>query len=335
MAHEIEKSDRLFTVRQPSWHGLEELLPDYPTRDEAEKLVHNWDVIREPLYRKSIGISAKYPDDVYETYELVPEFELNVRSDNGDDLAVVPTDRVDVQPREVWDMAELIQGEDKSVLFETAGSLRGGRDIWILVRLNEPVVVQGDPNGESLPYLALQNSYAPGTAFRAQASNVRIVCANTSRASDVLADAQGVNFSFAHTTNLADRLAGIRDALAGWRTSIQSWHLAKEHMATVRVNTEQMNWFIEQFIPMPNEKLISDRVRSNIETSRIELITELYGGMNQGITGTALGLFEAASSWNEHIRAAANQQSRFRRAMLEPTTILEEARDLALVASRV
>src|SRR5690606_7845170 len=109
MAHEIESSDKLFTVRQPSWHGLEELLPDYPTRDEAEKLVHNWDVIREPLYRRSFTYNK---DEPQEFYELVPEFELNVRSDNGTDLAVVPTDRVDVQPREVWDMAEIIQGED-------------------------------------------------------------------------------------------------------------------------------------------------------------------------------------------------------------------------------
>lgn len=332
MAHEIEKSDRLFTVRQPSWHGLEDLLSDYPTRDEAEKLVHNWDVIREPLYRHYSRISEH--GDLEEGFELVPEFELNVRSDNGADLAVVPTDRVDVQPREVWDMAELIQGEDKNVLFETAGSLRGGQDIWILIRLNEPVTITGDPHGESLPFLALQNSYAPGTAFRAQATNVRIVCANTSRASDVLADAQGVNYRFAHTTNLADRLAGIRDALAGWRSSIQQWKLAKEQMIEVKVTTPQMNWFVEQFIPMPNEKIISERVRENVETSRIELITELYGGMNRGITGTALGLFEAASSWNEHVRAAANQQSRFKRAMLEPTTILEEARDLALAAAR-
>ena len=86
---------------------------------------------------------------------------------------------------------------------------------------------------------------------------------------------------------------------------------------------------------MPNERIISDRVRENVEIARLELLTELYGGMNSGITGTALGLFEAASSWNEHVRAAASQQSRFKRALLEPTSILADAAELALKAAVV
>ena len=86
---------------------------------------------------------------------------------------------------------------------------------------------------------------------------------------------------------------------------------------------------------MPNERIISDRVRENVEIARLELLTELYGGMNSGITGTALGLFEAASSWNEHVRAAASQQSRFKRALLEPTSILADAARLAHEAAVV
>lgn len=329
MAHEIEKSDKVFTVREPSWHGLEDLLHEYPTRAEAEKLVHNWDVIREPLYRKQLT------PDLKEQYELVPEFQLNVRSDTGYDLAVVPTDRVDVQPKEVWDMAELIQGEDKNVMFETAGSLRNGRDIWILIRLNEPVTINGDPNGESLPYLALQNSYAPGAAFRAQATNVRIVCANTSRASDLMAEAQGVNFSFAHTLNMRDRLDEIQEALAGWRHSIRQWKLAKESLATIHVNTDQINWFIDQFIEAPHEKLTSDRVKENIEIARQELLLEIINPMNAKIYDTALGLFEGASSWSEHVRRAQSPLTRFKRAVLEPSDILEQAHSLALEAAKV
>lgn len=333
MSHEITESDKLFTVRKPSWHGLENLLSEYPTREEAEKLVHDFDVIREPLYRQIPFINdAGEPDALYQRIE---EFQLNVRSDNATPLASVPSDRVDVQPREVWDLAELIQGEDKNVMFETAGSLRGGRDIWILIRLNEPVEIKGDPNGASMPYLALQNGYAPGVSFRAQASNIRIVCANTSRASDLLAEAQGVNFTFAHTKHLKERMEELRGTLAQWREGIRDWAEIKEHMLQVPVTTEQMNWFVEQFIPMPDVTQISERVRDNVETARIELITELFGGMNAGITGTSLGLFEAASSWNEHVRSAMSPQSRFKRALLEPTNILTQARELALGAASV
>lgn len=339
MAHEITSSDKLFTVRKPSWHGLGDLLTDYPTRQEAEAFVHGWHVEREPLYRKVIEVSntGHGPDGEFfdERYELVPEFELNVRSDTSKDLAVVPTDRIDVQPKEMWDLAEIIQGQAKDVMFETAGSYDGGRKVWILIRLAEPIHINGDPNGATLPFFALQNGYAPGIGFRGQASNVRIVCANTSRLADMEAERTGATFTFAHTSNLQSRLEEVRGALEGWRKDITEWKLAKEQMLDVKVTAAQMNWFVEQFIPMPNQRIISDRVRDNVETARIELITELYGGMNVGITGTTLGLFEAASSWNEHVRAAANQQSRFKRALLEPTSILADARQLALQAATI
>lgn len=332
MAHEITKSDKVLAVREATWHGLEELLPEYPTREQAEALVHDWSVIREPIYRKKFSVDESGPK---ETFELVEDFEFNTRSDNDEPLSVVPRERIDIQPHEMWDMAELIQGQDKNVKYETAGSLRGGRDVWILLMLNEPVVINGDPNGESLPYFALQNGYEQGTAFRGQATNVRIVCKNTSRLSDLMAEAKGVNFSFRHGATLRERIEEIQDALAGWRESITSWKLQKEFMLTRHVTPKQATWFVEQFIEMPHVGLITDRVRQNVELARLELITELYSGMNRGIELTSLGLFEAASSWNEHVRAAQTPISRFKRSMLSPTDVLEHAHHLALEAVNV
>jgi phage/plasmid-like protein (TIGR03299 family) len=330
--HEITKSDKVLAVREATWHGLEELLPEYPTREQAESLVHDWSVIREPLYRKKFSVDEQGP---HEEFELIEEFQLNTRSDTGAELSVVPSERIDIQPHEMWDMAELIQGNDKNVQYETAGSLRGGRDVWILIRLNEPVVINGDPQGESLPYFALQNGYEPGVAFRGQATNVRIVCKNTSRLSDLVAEAKGVNFSFRHGATLRERIEEIQDALAAWRESVQAWKAQKEFMLTQRVNARQANWFVEQFIEMPHVSLTTDRVKQNVELARLELVTELYGGMNVGITHTALGLFEAASSWNEHVRAAQTPITRFKRSVLSPTDILEHAHHLALEAVNI
>lgn len=333
MSHEISSTDKVFAVRQPTWHGLEDLLSEHPTREEAEKLVHDWDVVREPLFRQVPFINdAGEPDAMYQRLD---NFELNVRSDTGTDLAVVPTSRVEVQPKEMWDLAELIQGQDKNVIFETAGSLREGRDVWILIKLNEPVEIKGDPQGMSLPYFALQNSYQPGAAFRGQATNIRIVCANTSRATDLQAEVQGTNFTFRHGANLLERVDEIRDALAGWRHSIQQWKLEKEFLATVKVSPTQMQWFIEQFIPEPHASLTTDRVKENIEVARTELTLELFNGLTRGINDTALGLFEAASSWNEHVRAAQTPLNRFKRSVLSPTDILNQAHSLAVEATRV
>ena len=36
MAHEITTTDNLFSVRQATWHGLGAILPEHPTREEAQ-----------------------------------------------------------------------------------------------------------------------------------------------------------------------------------------------------------------------------------------------------------------------------------------------------------
>jgi len=326
MGHEIREHDTVLSVREPTWHNLDIRLDDYPTREEAEKLVHDYTVEREPVYRRDPRTGEFY---------MVEDLEFNIHSKSNEALSVVPRERPEVQPYEAWDLVELVQKNGKNIKVETAGTLRNGRDIWILIRLDEPVVINGDPNGTTLPFFCLQNSYVPGAAFRGQATNVRVVCWNTSRASDMIADALGVNFSFRHSGTLLERVEEIRAALEGWRNSIDEWKLAKEFMATQKVTVDQTNWFIEHFIPEPHGSLTTERVKRNIEDDRTDLLIEYLSDMNRGIQGTALGLFEAASSWNEHVRRAQSPLTRFKRSILEPSDILLQAHDLALEATRV
>jgi len=62
---------------------------------------------------------------------------------------------------------------------------------------------------------------------------------------------------------------------------------------------------------------------------------ELYNDWNTDITDTALGLFEAASSYQGHVRKAMTPLTRFKRSMLTPSTILFDAHELALEAVNV
>ena len=333
MSHEISKTDKVLSVRQPMWHGLEDLLHEAPTRVEAETLVHNWGVVREPIYRKTISFDSH--GEPIESFEHISEFELNVRSDTSIDLSIVPKDRIDPQPSDVWDVADVIMSQDKNIKIETAGSLREGRDIWILLKLDQVISIKGDKHGDSVAYFALQNSYVPGKGFRFQPTNVRIQCANTSSFADMDAESAGLNLSLAHTANLMERVEEIESKLLAWKSGIDEWREAKEYMATLKVTPEQTNWFVEQFIPAPDALLSSDRVKMNIELSRTELIYELFNDYNTGVRGTALGLFEAASSYESWVREAQSPMTRFKRSMLTPTDVLGQARTLALEAVNV
>ena len=52
MSHNITERDGVFTVREPAWHRLGEVLPDYPSREQAQKIAHPWEPVSEPVYRK-------------------------------------------------------------------------------------------------------------------------------------------------------------------------------------------------------------------------------------------------------------------------------------------
>src|SRR6187551_3035177 len=111
--HEITKTDKVLSVREFAWHGLAEVVDDYLPIEEVRKRVHDYDVDREPVYRKRVTVNE---GDIIESYELVPDQEFNVRSDNDEVLAVVPTERPEVSITEMYELAEVVQGQDSNVI---------------------------------------------------------------------------------------------------------------------------------------------------------------------------------------------------------------------------
>lgn len=173
MAHEITETDNMLSVREMPWHGLGKVLTDYPTREEAQAIAHPWEPVVEPIFRRVPVITEDGPSVEYREIEGK---QAVVRSDNGADLGVTNDSLGIVSNDEMYDIAEAIQGEDSRIRYETAGTLRGGRDVWLLIRLEEPITIKGDPQGDTLAYYAIQNSHDGSGSFRGQAINTRIVC---------------------------------------------------------------------------------------------------------------------------------------------------------------
>lgn len=330
MAHEITSTDDLFSVREPTWHRLGQVLDSYPTRAEAQQIAHPWEPITEPVYLSEPGFG--YEEDA-NSDNLVPRMEYTEapghqavrRSDNGDLLGIVGDGYVPIKNDEMWDIAEALQGVGSDVRFETGGSLAGGKKVWLMLRLEEPIHVTGDPNGGVIPFYSLQNAHDGSGSFRGQATSLRIVCANTSRAADLDARARGTEFSFRHSKNVRDRLEEAKAALAGWRESIEDWRLLNEHMLTVDIDAETEREFVSRFIPEPLTSMTSERVKANVDNARREFMGVYNGATCEGITGTAYGLIQAASEWSEHIRRANTEDTRFKRAVLSRNGVLTDA----------
>jgi phage/plasmid-like protein (TIGR03299 family) len=366
MSHEITSTDGMFTVRQAAWHDLGVVFEEYPDRATAQAIAHPWEPLREDIFRNvkqhiviegvqfplvttPDGLQVALRDEflaedgntLREGYSWVTKqvkldgWYANQRSDNGDVLGVVTDNYRTVLNSELWDIAEALEQGGDDVMYETGGSLRGGSQVWVLVRLKDPLVVPGDPRGETIPYFALQNSHDGSGSFRGQATMTRIVCANTSHVADMDARARGTEFMFRHTKNVGDRISQAQQALSGWRQSLEDWMIQQEALVKTPVTDAGETQFLEKFIPMPPTHLITERVQANVEEERQKWLGSYRSVTGEGIENTAYGLVAASTEYAEWHRKAHNAESRFRRTFLSRDRIISTAVELALDAAKV
>lgn len=326
MAHEITTTDNLFSVRQPTWHGLGAQLANYPTREEAQQIAHPWEPLEQPIYTAEPRIADN--GELHTNYVEVKSHKSIQRSDNGATLGVVGSTYEPVTNTEMWDIAEAIQGDASDVKFETAGSLKGGSKVWILIRLEEPLQLPGDERGATIPYYALQNSHDTSGSFRGQATMTRIVCANTSQMADLDARARGTEFTFRHTKNVRDRIEDARQALAGWRHSLEEWAALSKHLLDTPMSDDDILGFLDKWLPIPEAGVTSERVRENASIARNEWFGSLRSITCESIENTAYGVLQASIEYAEHLRAARTQESRFKRSYLDRSDVVQHAAKL-------
>lgn len=328
MAHHVTDRDGLFVVRKPAWHGLGTVFPDHPTREEAQKIAHNWEPITAPIFseRPIVGEDG----DLTTVMEEVEGFKSVVRSDTSDVLGVVSESYTPVNNSEMYDIAEAIEGEAKgSVMYETGGSLKGGSKVWLLIRLRDPLIIGGDDATATIPYYALQNNHDGLGSFRGQATMTRIVCDNTAQVADLDARARGTEFVFRHTRNVKDRIEEARAALAGWRESVETYRLLAEHLASEPISRSEARLFIESFIPEPMEHIVTERVRNNIDRSR-EAWWQFYNDQTtERLQNTRWGLVQASVEYLNHGKRAHTQESRFKRSYLDRSELTQQAMKIA------
>lgn len=325
--------DTGFVVRQPAWHGLATVLDDYPDNwAEARRLAGlDWEPIEVPVY---LG-QPETPDTIFggEQPLNVPTqiqgWKGLIRSDNRFLLHVHQDSYEPFANAELGPLVETFLDEPE-VKYETAGVLNGGRQVWVLLRLANPFEIPGDPAGAALSYLAVQNSHDGSGALRAQRTQIRIVCANTSAAADRESARHGLEYSFRHTSNMRDRIEEAKAAINGLREDQIRYREWAEELLGIRITPEQRELFISEFVPdPPAESLISVRVRNNIERARGQVRKILDSPTTQDTAHTAYGLVQASIEYLDHARNARTQESRFRRTMLSTDGMKRTAEKLA------
>src|SRR3984893_14607327 len=159
------------------------------------------------------------------------------RSDTGAVLSVNRDTYTVIDHGEMGEIVEAVLAQP-NVKWETAGVLDGGRSVWCLALLDEPVALTGD-DSVTLPYLAITNRHDGTAACALRATAVRIVCANTFRAAELEGERTGATFSFIHRSSWRSRIEEARQAVTGARTEMRRYTALAEELLGIPITGKQ------------------------------------------------------------------------------------------------
>lgn len=309
VAHEVET---MFSVRQVPWHGLGKVLENPPDSEEA--LIQAglaWAVEKRPIFiENGRGMQE------------IPEQFATVRMTDNKVLGVVGKAYHVIQNMEAFRWTDSLLGE--GCKYETAGSLREGRRVWLSAKLPEPLKVLGD---DVDMYFVFSNSHDGSSCVRVAITPIRVVCQNTLTWG---LKAAKRTWSIRHTQSLNGRLDEAAEALGLANRFSRRFMEDAERLADKKVSFEE---YIDKLLPMAEGESEGDsRAVQNLIEQR-ERIGQLYLVDDlKPFRGTAWGALQAVAEYVSHAepkrKTETFRERRFEQ-LIDGHKFLSEAHKLA------
>lgn len=227
MAHYFESG---FFVRDEAWHGLGTVLREAPrdTREALRLSGLDWQVELAPVFAGAgMPVETTWSQAIERTGDgdghlvACEDARAVVRTMHREDgdvandvLAVVGDRYVPLQNTDAFRWFDPLLAERDCVL-EAAGSVKGGRHVWILARICSNFEQVGrNAQDIAAPYLLLSNSHDGTRAVTVTFTPIRVVCWNTLSAANRAADAHGASArKVRHTARAQATLQGVRETI--------------------------------------------------------------------------------------------------------------------------
>ena len=245
MAHEITATDGLMLAGQRAWHGLGTVLPertDAMTALEVAKL--DWKVEVAPIV-------AQLADG---RQVEGGEHCAVVRSDTGEMFATCKSGYTPIQNRDIAELAmEVSQQSQRAV--ESAGSVRGGRRVWILLDMGTIFAASDD---KIKPYLFIGAGHDRKMALTIGCIATRVVCANTFAIA--LSEMSTESLKIRHNASASERMAEVRHWLETPTSIFRGYGEKVVQLAETPITDEQLQAYFTSVWQRINGPLTSDDI---------------------------------------------------------------------------
>jgi phage/plasmid-like protein (TIGR03299 family) len=292
VAHEIDMttgSAAVFVTGEPAWHRLGTVIEQAASSAEAIGLAGlDWRVEQWP-------VRAFDPDDPA-TEAGVPGTVANVRTDTRAVLGVVGRRYRVFQNREAFDFMDALVG-DRLAMYETAGSLHGGRRVWMMARI--PKEYRAGPDDLIRPYVLLTNTHDGTQALRMIPTTVRVVCQNTLNLALREGGVEGLSVS--HHPRLESRIAEARAKLGIIAARFDRFDEELHAMLAKDLSVNEAAAYFRG-LSGADGPAVSQRQRKGRERVLGQMLANFDNDRNAlpGVRHTAWGAYNAVSEWADH-----------------------------------
>jgi phage/plasmid-like protein (TIGR03299 family) len=314
MAHELDINNGVasFAARTDAWHRLGQTVGHAMTAEEALAAAHlaGWNVRKmalqvpqEPIITDD-GVTTPAPLPVDDHFATV---RTNPITGKIDVLGVVGSKYEPVQNEETCALLNALTDESGAV-FETAGALRGGREVFVTMKLPQSMTFDGKDGSKDRTdfYLAALNSHDGSSKFRFLVSPIRIVCANTQTAA---IEAAAASWGIRHTGGARAAIQEARTALKlSWRY-VQAFEEEAAQLYSLPMDIGQMRDFAAELVDVDGA---DSRTAARNRNERAAGIVKLWTSSPTvaPIAGTRWAAYNAVTEYVDHhakVRTSGDQ----------------------------
>ena len=278
--------ESMMSVAETPWHKVGTIVPEGLKSKQAIKVSGlKWGVDKNASYHLVNGV-----------YTLVPDVFHLVRDDKHTVLGTVGRGYYVFQNEDAFEFADAFV-ENGDAKYETAGSLAGGKRVWMLMKIEGQMRVNGTDDIIN-KYLLITNGHDGLHTVEVALTTVRVVCQNTLELALAEAKKAGNIFRMRHSANIKDRVLEAKEALGVVNKQFTDFNELINKMAEVKMNTEKVGKFLKA-IGLDEEENPRDKdIIENIES----LFATGKGNTMKGVKGTLWALVNGVTEYVDHER---------------------------------
>jgi len=233
MAHLVET---MAYAGEVPWHGLGTKVEDGISVADMLKAANlNWNVVKTPTFYKVDGKTFSTGKSAL------------VRESDGMFLSNVSDNWEPCQNHEAFTIFEEFV-ERNELEMHTAGSLKEGRIVWGLAKMNDKFALFNDDVTEQ--YLLLVNPHQFGNSIHVRSTPIRVVCNNTLSLS--LGQVSNVQANQNHRGKFDVEM--MKEAIGIARTKLTKYQEMAQYLSTKRYEDEKFKEFLNKVFPNHTSK---------------------------------------------------------------------------------